>query len=89
MRLVWTLAILAAAAGFWLYTHPESGAELQSLLLRGGANPGTDRLYKWRNEHGDWQVTDSLPPSGTAYETLDFRADVNVLPVPPQLERDR
>jgi len=85
MRLLWTLVILAIGAGLWFYTHPESAAGLQDLLPQTFSTLKTDRLYKWRNARGEWQVTDSLPPAGTAYETLDYRGDINVLPVPPRL----
>ena len=89
MRVIWLLAILIAGAGLWFYTHPGSTGDLQDLLRQSGSSPGTDRLYKWRNERGEWQVTDTLPAAGTAYETLDYREDVNVLPVPPQLRNER
>ncbi|MGB5538561.1 MAG: hypothetical protein WBO37_00530 [Gammaproteobacteria bacterium] len=89
MRPVWMLVILAAGAGLWLYSNPDSVKDLKDLLPQAVSTPGTDRLYKWRNDRGEWQVTDSLPPPGTSFETLDFREDVNVLPVPPQLGETR
>ena len=89
MRAVWLLVILAAGAGFWFYTHPESAGTLKARLPLAAPHLKTDRLYKWRNDRNEWQVTDTPPPAGTAYEILDYREDVNVLPVPPQLDRDR
>ena len=89
MRPVWLLAMLLIGAGIWLYTHPDSAAGWRLLLPETITSPRTDRLYRWRDAQGAWQVTDTLPPPGTAYETLDYRDDVNVLPVPPQLAGDR
>ncbi|HUT41568.1 MAG TPA: hypothetical protein VM011_09520 [Gammaproteobacteria bacterium] len=89
MRLVWLLVILAVGAGLWFYTNPDAAKDLKDLLPHAISTPGTDRLYKWRNDRGEWQMTDTLPPAGTPFETLDYREDVNVLPVPPQLGNAR
>jgi len=86
MRLLWLLATVITAAGIWFYTHPDAGAGLKALLPATASSARNDRLYKWRNARGEWQITDTLPPAGTRYETLDFREDLNVLPVPPQLD---
>jgi len=84
MRPVWLLAILLTGAGIWLFIHPDSAATWWTYVSGSAPAPKTDRLYKWRNGQGEWQVTDTLPPPGTGYETLDYRADLNVLPVPPR-----
>ncbi len=89
MRLPWLLAILIVGAGIWFYTRPDSAAGLKALLPLTASSTRTDRLYKWRNGRGEWQITDTLPPAGTRYETLDYREDLNVLPVPPQLDSRR
>ena len=47
----------------------------------------TSRIYKWRNDKGEWQLSDTLPPAGIAYETLEHRSDENILPRPPQLDK--
>jgi hypothetical protein len=89
MRLPWLLVFLAAGAGVWFYNHPDHFGQLRDLIPVAGPEPGTTRLYKWRNPRGEWQMTDTPPPPGTSFERLEYRNDLNVLPVPPRLERER
>jgi hypothetical protein len=83
MRLSWLLLILALAAAVFLYLSPETGRRLKEQLTRPDFTHKTDRLYKWRDGKGEWQITDTPPANGTEYEQLNYRDDVNVLPVPP------
>ena len=89
MRPAWLLAILVIGAGIWFYTHPDSAAGLKTRLPSAAPSLKSDRLYKWRNTRGEWQVTDTQPPPGIEFETLIYREDLNVLPVPPQLDGER
>ncbi len=88
MRLVLVLLLLLAAAGTYLYFYPETGERLLQGLRETGLADDTVRVYKWRNEQGEWQLTDTPPPPGIEYETTDYDADRNVLPVPPGIERE-
>jgi hypothetical protein len=84
-RLVLALAVIAALAAGVLYLRGGPGSLtrwLEGTPLDPG--PGTTRLYKWRDGRGDWHVTDDPPPAGTRYEPLEYRSDVNVLPVVPR-----
>jgi hypothetical protein len=83
MRLFWMLLIVALAAALYLYFSPETARHLKEQLPQPDFTHKTDRLYKWRNETGEWQITDTPPPAGIEYQQLDYRDDVNVLPVPP------
>ncbi len=83
MRLLWLLLIVALVAAFYLYFNPETGRFLKEQLPQPDFTHKTDRLYKWRNERGEWQITDAPPADGVEYQRLDYRDDVNVLPVPP------
>ena len=40
----------------------------------------TTTLYKWRDKKGQWQVSDTPPPPGTEYETLNYNKNTNVIP---------
>ncbi len=45
------------------------------------ANPP---LYKWKDEHGQWHITDRPPTGGLPYEKVTVNPETNVLPaVPP------
>ena len=84
MRFIWLLVFLLFAAGVYIYLDPELKSQLLNRTSALGQS-GTVQAYKWRNERGEWQITDSLPPEGVVYERLEHRSDENVLPVPPQL----
>jgi hypothetical protein len=85
MRLVWVLLAIALIAGIYLYQNPELGEQLEDLSSKAGLSKKTTHVYKWQNSRGEWQLTDQLPPEVVEYEILDYREDVNVLPLPPQL----
>jgi len=84
MRFIWLLLCLVLAAGVYVYLNPELKSQLLSRTSELGKSR-TVHAYKWRNEQGEWQITDTLPPEGVAYERLEHRSDENILPVPPQL----
>jgi len=86
MRLGWLLLGLLIAAGILLYLYPEYRERIFNSTSGIVSPTPTIRIYKWRNQKGEWQLTDKLPPEGIAYEILEHRADENVLPRPPQLQ---
>ncbi|MGB5259443.1 MAG: hypothetical protein WBO34_02845 [Gammaproteobacteria bacterium] len=88
MRLFVLLLVLLGGVGIYLYFFPESGVRVLDSLQNAGFSEKTDRIYKWRNDRGEWQLTDSPPPPGVNYELTDYREDVNVLPVPPGIAEE-
>jgi hypothetical protein len=89
MRPGWLLIALLLAGGVYLYLNPEYRSGLVTSISSIVTPVSTSRVYKWRNDRGEWQLTDSLPPEGIAYEILEHRSDENVLPRPPQLDKSR
>jgi len=87
MRLGWLLLVLLLAGGAILYLNPEYRNWLATSTSSMVTPVSTSRIYKWRNDKGEWQLTDTLPPAGIAYETLEHRSDENILPRPPQLNK--
>jgi len=85
MRIIWLILALLLAAGAYIYFNPDYKSRLKDLSSEVGLGKQAQRVYKWQDTEGKWHITDQLPPEGTAYETLDYPEDVNVLPLPPQL----
>lgn len=77
------LLVLAAAA--YMYFNPDYKQQIDKLSSDIGIQKKTVTVYKWQNEKGEWQLTDTIAPPGIEYEKLEYREDVNVLPLPPQL----
>jgi len=80
--ILFILCLLAVLAGY-LYLHPDvwqkwvKGTPLEPA-------PTTTNLYKWQDENGQWQVSDTKPASGTEYEILQYKSDTNVMPLVPR-----
>lgn len=87
MRFGWLLIALLLAGGIYLYLNPDYRSRLLTSISNSVTPVSTSRVYKWRNEKGEWQLTDTLPPEGVAFEILEHRSDENVLPRPPQLNK--
>ncbi len=88
-RRLLALVVLAAAGGTAAlgYRHLQPVLRsYQPLAPLVGPSPRTTRVYRWRDENGDWQVADHRPGENAGYpvEVLEYRNDVNILP-PPQL----
>lgn len=82
------LLVVCGVAALVLWLSPESRNEAKSLLRDTGLISSTAILYKWRNEQGVWQYTQTPPPEGIAYEKVEARSDINVLPLPETLKSD-
>ena len=78
-------AVLCGAAAFgYRYFESELRA-FQPLAPLVNPSSKTTRVYRWKDENGNWQVADRHPGEDVAYEVLEYRNDVNVLPLPPEL----
>ena len=78
------LLVIALLAGYaWWYYAPDTipDALRKQLPLSERSNP---TLYKWRDDKGRWNVTDTAP-TDRPYETLKYDPKTNVVPsvVPP------
>jgi hypothetical protein len=87
MRFGWLLLALLLAGGIFLYLNPDYRSRFLSSTSGLVSPVSTGRFYKWRNDRGEWQLTDTLPPEGVSFEILEHRSDENVLPRPPRLDK--
>jgi hypothetical protein len=69
--------IMAGLAAYWYYQPHNMPGWVRAQLAK--ATHTTTPLYRWKDDHGQWQITD-IPPQGRAYETLTYRRDANVIP---------
>ncbi len=44
-------------------------------------------LYKWKNNKGEWQITDEPPVKGVAFTIITSQDQVNVMPSPAKKKR--
>ena len=87
-RFLWAITLLAAlgGAGAYFYLYPESLPEWAAKTSV-GRDLQTTTVYKWQDASGARQVSDQPPPAGTEYEVEKYTRDINVLPLPPKLQR--
>ncbi len=84
--LFWILVTVVLGLGLYTYWNPDfPGQAGRSVRETLGIAPQTTVVYKWQDAAGQWQITDRPPATGIAYETLHYRSDQNLLPLPPQL----
>jgi len=78
------LAIFVAillGGSYAAYQNPEIRAYFQrktQSVLPASATQQT--LYRWKDKHGNWQISDKPPASGVKYETVHYPTNANVIP---------
>lgn len=72
------LLIAGAAAYLWFFDRERANRLLENTPI--SPLPTETIAYKWRDSHGNWQITGAPPPEGIPYETVTVRSDVNIVP---------
>ncbi len=81
------LVLVAALGGAAYYQYdPEGARRLLARTPLAKHLSATQPLYQWRDQRGQWQVSDEPPPSGTPYQVKQYPIDANVVPLaePPK-----
>lgn len=72
---------ICIGVGIGLYQKPAVRAYLErhtDKILPHSATHTT--FYKWRDNKGHWQLSDSPPPHGVPFETVEVNDKTNLLP---------
>lgn len=71
---------VAGAAGYWYFNPQERPTWVTRQLP---VAPSAEvALYRWKDDAGEWVVSDEKPPDGVAFERVSYRHDTNVMPSP-------
>jgi hypothetical protein len=80
-RVAFALIALVIGGVVLAYVRPERLVSLLEQVPSGGRAAISIPLYQWKDERGEWQVTDRPPPGGTSFEVKQYGSDTNILPV--------
>ncbi|VAW92096.1 hypothetical protein MNBD_GAMMA23-895 [hydrothermal vent metagenome] len=86
-----SLILFVIIFGILLYLSPALRHKINSALPQNisqklqGIQPQilsdkTKPLFKWKNNKGEWLISDTPPSDGTKYETLQYNPNTNVIP---------
>jgi hypothetical protein len=81
------LIALVAAAAYAVHLHDPGALRRWLSGTPLAPAPSVTQVYKWRDVSGGWHITDAPPAAGIAYERIEYRGDVNVLPIAPESGR--
>ncbi len=85
-RYIILLAIIGTAA---LYIYQDEALQTKFLGKVHQIAPELNQstLYKWKNNKGEWQITDKPPGKGILFTTTTIQHQVNVMPSPEKKKR--
>lgn len=72
---------LLIALGIVAYQNPQVRAWFErktEQVLPASATHQT--LYRWKNKHGGWQISDKPPAAGIKYDIVHYPTNANVIP---------
>jgi len=78
--LIFSLLVLVVVGFAVSHYYPEQVEPLLGGTPLEGLASTSNPLYQWRDKHGQWQITDKLPPRGIPYEIRQYALDANVVP---------
>lgn len=76
------LLIILCTTGLYIYQDQILQNKLMGKLHQVAPELNQSTLYKWRNNKGEWQVTDKPPSKGTPFATISSQDQINIMPSP-------
>ena len=75
------IVILVAGAGYIVYSNPDYRAyftrQAEDILPD---SVSQTKAYRWKDKHGQWQLSDQPPTGNIKYEIVEYHKDTNVIP---------
>jgi len=82
-KLFWILVIIAASVAGLAYWDKDFRLW---ILQTTGQEPVKSKVYKWRDDKGNWQISNTPPTKGIPYTEQEYLSDTNVIPALPEQE---
>lgn len=76
------LLCVIAAASYYIYQDKALRSKLMGKVHQVAPELNQSTLYKWKNNKGEWQITDKPPVKGIAFTTINSSDQINVMPSP-------
>ena len=80
------LAIVVTAA-LYIYQDEALQKKLVGKVHQVAPELNKSTLYKWKNDKGEWQVTDKPPRKGIHFTTITSQDQINIMPSPSSEKR--
>jgi hypothetical protein len=80
--LIVLVVVIGALGGYWYYIPSDRPWWVTAFMPDFPASQNT-QMYKWKDAGGRWQYSNTKPPEGVAYETVEYVENVNVIPADP------
>ena len=82
-----TLISIAAIAALYLYQDKALQNKFLGKFHQVAPEFNNSTLYKWKNNKGEWQISDKPPRKGITFTTITSQDQVNVMPSSPNKKK--
>jgi len=88
MKLKYFILIsILTTSGLYIYLDEPLQQKLLGKAHQIAPELNKSTLYKWKNNKGEWQITDTPPLKGIAFTTITSQDQINVMPSPPKQDK--
>ena len=76
------LFVIIAVVAFFFYEDDALREKLIGKVHQVAPELNNSTLYKWKNNKGEWQITDKPPQKGITFTTITSQDQINIMPSP-------
>ena len=82
-----TLISIVTISALYLYQDKALQNKLLGKVHQIAPELNKSTLYKWKDNKGEWQITDKPPQKGISFTAITSKDQINVMPSP--LKKDK